>query len=75
MITRILPILAAKLDGAAALIAESPDDSVVVEGEENKILVKPDSVLGKEKLESGMVLFTHRFGTVEYLVCINEARR
>jgi hypothetical protein len=72
MNTHILPELAARLSVSAAELAGSSNDSIIVEGADNKILVKASSALGKENIDANMVLFPYQFGGEEYLVCIHQ---
>jgi hypothetical protein len=74
MNVQTLPEFKSQLDAAAALLAKSLEDSTVIEGAENKILVKTPSTLGRQMIDGNRVLFTHKVGETEYLVCIKEVR-
>lgn len=72
MNAEMIPEFKAQVDYSASVLAESSEDSLSIEGADNKLLVKLGSRLAREMIDASRVLFPYAVGDKEYLVCIKE---
>jgi len=69
-----VPEFRAQIAAAAAALKDSPSDHILIEGADNKVLVKSGSAMGAKMLAEDMVLFPQSIGGNLYLVCIASCR-
>jgi non-ribosomal peptide synthetase component E (peptide arylation enzyme) len=69
-----VPEFRAQIEAAAAALKNSPNDHVLIEGADNKILVKSGSNIAKRMIEENMLLFPQIIDGNHYLVCIASRR-
>ncbi|HEU5114791.1 MAG TPA: hypothetical protein VFT82_03425 [Candidatus Paceibacterota bacterium] len=74
MKTDVVPELESKIKSAAEKLAQSSEDSLAIEGGDNKVLVKAQSNLAKQMIAENRLLFPYSHGGEEYVVCISEVR-
>ncbi len=75
MEARIAPELKNQIEAVVADLMKSLEDSIVIAGADNKILVKAESQLGKQMLSEERVLFPYSDGrNNQFFVCIASER-